>query len=215
MMAMPKLPATFAEAEASLLKTEALAYAREFVRMICDEQIVSYFGLPLFWFEKPDSQRLVRQFMKEMAQTPQGMMDLCNLARTGWSLADEAARELIQDHSHRREDMPPTLAAYNMEIVDPRRAYRRLPSPKKSDNFLRDMAIVAGVGDVCARFGLKPTRQRASRRDRLSGCSIFAEALTLERVAVIGESAVVEIWRRYGGKAFPDGFHVLTGLRPL
>jgi hypothetical protein len=59
---------------------------------------------------------------------------------------------------------------------------------------------------------LKPLRQRASKRDRPSGCSVTAEALKLEQVAVIGESAVVEIWGRYGHVAFPNGPGAL-GLR--
>jgi len=208
-----KLPPTIAEAEASLIEAEVLAYARKLVRMVRDEQI-SFCGQPLSWLEKVDSQRFARQTMKQMASFPFGMMDLCNLARAGWGLADEAARELIQEYSHRREDMPPTLVAYNMEIIDPRRVYRRLPSQKKEDRFLRDLAIVWVVGDVCSKFRLKPMRQRRSKpskHDRFSGCSIVAEAITAELMP-LGESAVVEVWRRYGRMAFPNGLNAI-GLR--
>jgi hypothetical protein len=214
-----KLPATFAEAEAALREAEALAYARERVLMVRDEKI-SFCGLRLSWFEKPDSQRFAGWLAKQMAQTPQGMTDLCNLARVGWGLADEAARELIQDYKHRRryEDMPPSLLAYDQEITSPRRAYRRLSSQKKEDHFLCDLAIAYVVGDVCAKTGLKATRQRASKpskRDRPSGCRVTAEALRLEQVAErlegrpLGESGVAEIWRRFGRIAFPDGPHAL------
>jgi hypothetical protein len=218
-MAKSKLPSTIVEAQASLLKAEALAYARERVRMVRDEKI-SFCGLRLSWFEKPDSQRFAGWIAKQMAQTPQGMTDLCNLARAGWGLADEAARELIQDYKHRRryEDMPPSLLAYDQEITGPRRAYRRLPAQKNEDHFLCDLAIACIVGDVCAKIGLKATRQRASRpskRDRPSGCSVTAEALRLEQVAErlvgrpLGESGVAEIWRTLGRIAFPDGPHAL------
>nr|WP_224741164.1 hypothetical protein [Bradyrhizobium sp. 2S1]MCK7667573.1 hypothetical protein [Bradyrhizobium sp. 2S1] len=207
-MAKPKLPATFAEAEAEVLKANALAYARESVRTVREER-VSFCGMQLSWFEKSESQRFARERMKEMACSELGMMDLCNLARAGWGLADEAARELILRYKHRKEDMPPTLEAYNMEIVDPRRAYQRLPSKKKADNVLRDLAVTAIIGDVCAKFRLKPTRQRDSKQDRPSGCSIVALALQEEQLG-IGESAVVEIWRRLGRMAFPDGPHAIS-----
>ncbi|WP_143273373.1 hypothetical protein [Bradyrhizobium canariense] len=198
----PTLPPTFAEAQASLIKTEALAYAREFVRMIRDQQI-TFWGQPLHWFARADNRQFARERMKGAASTPQGMMDLCNLARTGWGLADEAARELIIDYQHRGEDMPPTLVAYNMEIVDPRRVWRQLSAPKKEDRFLRDLAITGIVGDVCRKFSLKPMRQRTSKRDRPSGRAIVAEALQAEHMA-LGESAVVDVWRRYGRIAFPN-----------
>jgi hypothetical protein len=215
MMAKPKLPASLAEAEAAVLKAGAVAYARELVRMIRDQQI-SFCGLRLSWFEKPDSQRLAGWLAKQMAETPQGMVDLCNLARAGWGLADEAARELIQDYKHRRryEDMPPSLLAYDQEITGPRRAYRRLSSQKKEDHFLCDLAITCVVGAVCVNTGLKATRQRASKpskRDRFSACRVTAEALRLEQVAErlegrpLGESGVAEIWRRLGHIAFPNG----------
>jgi hypothetical protein len=179
--------------------------------MVRDEQ-VSFCGLQLSWFEKPESQRFARWLAKQMSQTPQGMIDLCNLARAGWGLADEAARELIQHYKHHRryEEMPPSLLAYDQEITGPRRAYRQLSAPKKEDRFLRDLAICVIVGAVCGRFGLNPTRQRASKRERPrpSGCSTVALALKAERMA-LGESAVAEAWRRFGRMAFPDGPHAI------
>src|SRR5262245_45988609 len=129
---MTKLPASITDAEACLLEADALAYARESVRRIRDEK-VEFFGLPLSWFEKSDSRRMVCQFMKDMATQPLAMMDLANLARAGWDLADGALRELIIEYQHRNEPMPPPLAAYAMEVADPRRAYRRSHGQKKTD----------------------------------------------------------------------------------
>ena len=209
---MTKLPATFAEAEASLLEADALNYARETVRRIRDEKI-SFFGLPLSWFEKAESRRFVLEFMKQGAKHPSGfaMMDLANYASAGWDLADDALRELYIEYEHRNEPMPPPLRTYIMERADPRRVYRRPRGQKKSDNLLRDIAVTVVVGDVCMEFGLKPTRQTASKHDRLSGCRIAAQALKKEGLT-IAEPTVVSIWTRYGRIAFPSG---VSGRRPL
>ncbi|MEY9182346.1 hypothetical protein [Bradyrhizobium sp. USDA 313] len=173
-----KLPSTVANAEASLLHADALTYARKWVRMVRDEQIPHWGNAGQSWFDKQESQRFVRQMMRHMARSPSGMIDLCNLARAGLGLADQTARELILEYEHARELMPPALLAYNMELVDPRRGYRRLTSQKKEDRFLRDIAITVIIGDVCSRFRLKPhtptpletheagSRQRLQHRSR-------------------------------------------------
>jgi len=203
---MIMLPASFGDA----LEVAALAYACERVRMVRDEEMV-FFGLPLHWFDKLDNRRFARERLKGAAKDPQGMIDLANLARAGWDLAHEALCELIQEYGHRAESMPIPLQAYNMEIVDPRRDYHRLRGKKKSDRILRDIAITAIVGDVCWKFSLPPTRQRASKRDRPCGCKIVAQALRNEKVCMIGEDAVVAVWTKYGRIAFPTG---IAGLGP-
>jgi hypothetical protein len=54
------------------------------------------------------------------------------------------------------------------------------------------------------KFSLKPTRNRYSNHERPSGCSIVSRALAEEGQGLArGESAVVEVWRRYGRIAFP------------
>jgi hypothetical protein len=200
---MTKLPVPISAATTAA----AIAYARERVRMVRDEKI-TFFGLELSWFKKEHSREMVRQMMKDLALSPRGMMDVANLARAGWDLADETLREMIIDYSHRREEMPPTLIAYNMEVVACRSHQPRAGARKKSDNLLRDFAITCVVGDVCGRFGLLPTRQMASKKARLSGCRVVARALAEEGLA-ISELAVIGVWTRYGRRAFPGGFSSL------
>lgn len=200
---MAKLPATIAEAE-------ALAYAQDWVRRVRDEK-VQFFGLALSWFAKADNERLAIQVFKEASRWPEGMMDVANLARVGEPIAKQACRELILEYAHRNEAMPPPLHTYNMEIIRGQRVYGLLPAPKKASYLLRDIAITVIVGDVCWKFSLKSTRQRASKRERLSGCGVVALALANEHMA-LGESAVVNIWTRYGRIVFPNGAAVLGSL---
>jgi hypothetical protein len=191
---MTNLPATVIEAE-------AVANARASVRMIRDDKI-TFFGLPLSWFDKEDNRRFVREQIKSFAMSsPMAMVDVAKLGSAGWDVADDALRELIIEHHHRSEPMPPPLTTYSMEIAA-RRDYRRPHGPKKTDTLLRDIALTALVGDVCMKFGLRPTRLTASKKDRPSGCSILAQALKAESMAM-SESAVVSIWNRYGRMAFP------------
>jgi hypothetical protein len=98
-----------------------------------------------------------------------------------------------------------------MELIDPRHRHRKQRGPKRADNFMRDIAITAIIGDVCSQFDLKPTRQRYSKRERSSGCSIVSRALAEEGQGLArGESAVVTIWTRYGAIAFPGGVRAKT-----
>jgi hypothetical protein len=201
---MTRLPMTFKDAETAMLEAEALAYTRHNVRMIRDEKI-RFFGLELSWLAKADNRRLAVQMMKNGAARPLFLMDLCNLARAGWPIADEALRELIVEYQSRGEPMPTPLAAYTMEIADPRQRWRPIGGPEKADTFLRDIAITFVVGDTSwkfAKFGLKPTRQVASRRRRPSGCSIAARAMAAEGLA-ISEATVARVWTKFGWIAFP------------
>lgn len=200
----PLLPATFREVELSLLAADALAYARNCVRIVRDEKI-NAFGVEAFFFQKLDNRRLGVEVLKFMAKWPQGMIDLANFGRARWDLADQALRELILEYGHRNEPMPIPLHAYNLEITDPRYVLRRQPGKKKADYLLRDIAIVAIVVEVCWKFGLKLTRDRASKRDRPSGSKIVAQALSDENVCAISEDAVVAIVQRYGRDVFPEG----------
>jgi hypothetical protein len=207
---LPALPATLA-AKASLLEAEALAYARKNVRMIRDEKI-SWWDLPLSWFETSDSRRLAKVWLRTMAKHPHGLMDITNLGRIGWGLAHEVVCELIVEHQHNNRDMPPPLATYNMELAraagDPQRRYRRMRGREKADLLLRDIAIIFCVGDVCWKFDIPPTRQAASKRERLSGCKVVAQAMAEEGLA-LSESDIVSIWTRYGRMAFPGGVKAL------
>jgi hypothetical protein len=209
-----KFPATLKQGETIARNIRALAHAREWVRFFKTTKIPYGFasgGLALCAFDKLDNARLVIEMMKYLGRTPLGLLDVTQWARAEWALAelaDIALRELIIEYDHRGEPKPPSLIAYNDEIVDPRRQFRRQSGTKLTDFHLRDILIAGGIADICWNFGLKPNRSQNLRpsdgrfRDddillRESGCSIMARALYLEGEAM-GESAVVAIWRRHG-----------------
>ena len=212
---MINLPTTFAAA----VEADVLAYARECVRVGRDEKI-TLFGVELYWFDKLENRRFAREMLKSFARQPDGlgMLDLLSLARVGWDLAEEAARELIIEYGQRTETLSVPLQAYCLEITDPRRArHHRIRARKKSDHFLRDIAICAIVGAVCAKFGLPPTRRPGATRGALSGCKAVARALRDEKITSPGgvhggEEVVIAIWARLGRIAFPGG---LAALRPF
>jgi hypothetical protein len=195
---MTKLPATFEEAE-------ALAYAREGVHMVQAEK-VSFMGLRLSWFEKADSRSVWKQWLKLSARDPIALIDLCNEARAGDGLARQALSELILDYRHQHADLPPALAGYEADLIreagDPEHHAPGIRGRRRSDVLLRDIAIVWIVGTICWKFGLKPTRNPASKREHLCGCGIVARALAAEGMA-ISEAAVVSLWTRWGRSAFP------------
>jgi hypothetical protein len=173
-------------------EADALVFARAEIAYFRDHK-VSFGSVDLHWFDKSDNRKMAREWVKRYAMGhPTHMMYVVDLANAGWGLADEALRELIIELLDRGEQLPTSLAAYNMTIA--RGPVRRLGGPKVTDNFLRDIVIVSTVQQVMRKFGLKETRSRSRRR--ASACSIVSQALQDERVA-LGEADVVAIWRRY------------------
>ena len=77
---------------ATLEEAEAIAYARELVRMVRDEKI-SFFDIPLSWFNRPDSVRWWKQWLRITAETPGGLLDLYDDARDG----DQMSHEVLCD----------------------------------------------------------------------------------------------------------------------
>jgi hypothetical protein len=200
-VAVNKLPATLQEAE-------ALSYARECVRMVKNDKI-SFFGLPLSWFERDDSRRWWKQWLKITAMTPDGMLDLYEAARAGDGPSHEVLCELIRWHHHNRAEMPPVLATYDMQVVraasDPKiQAPPRKRGPKGKPALLRDLAVVWLVGVIRWKFGLKPYRSKLSRSERMNACRVVYLALEAERLAV-SEDTIIAIQARWGDHAFPPG----------
>ena len=183
-------------------EAEAIAGARELVRMIRDEQ-VSFMGLPLSFFDKADTRQMWKQWLRITAQDPGGLLDLCNDGRGGDAIAHEVCCDLILEYRTARTPLPPQLEVYDMEIVhaarDPERRGRGRPKSKVEIN-LRDIALVYLIGEVCWKSGFKPNRNPLSKRP--SGCSIVLRALELENL-VIGDSTLTAVWARLGRRAFP------------
>ena len=159
------------------------------------DEPVSVFGMSLCWFDKLDNRRLAREVLKRTASaSPERIMVVVDWAKQGWDLADEALRELIVEYLDRGERLPTYLRAYAMDVAAG--PTRRLRGQKKSDNFLRDIAITITVDRLCKSYGLKPTGRSARHK---SACAIVAEALSsTPGVANLSEKGVAEIWRRYG-----------------
>ena len=155
---------------------------------------------PWSWFGRENSRAWIKARLKALAVIPERASFVCGLARDGDAVADEALREIIVDYKERDEKLHTSLRAYDIEITQ---AGRRRGGWDTTELVLRDLAIVCVVAEVCRAFNLPPTRSRASRRHRLSGCYIAARALTEEREA-ISESAVVKAWTRCGFLVAPD-----------
>ena len=172
----------------TLIEAEAVAFARAEIDWYRDNPI-PMFGIDVRFLDRDDARRFARHTVKTHAlHHPTNMMMICDYARAGWDLADEALREAIIEFLDRGELLPTYLASYNMEVA--RGGFRRASGPKKADNFFRDIALMAVVENVGKKFGFKPTRNLASKRP--SACSIVAQAVGLS------EPAIVAIWQRLG-----------------
>jgi hypothetical protein len=195
---------TYRDPRGALLAVDALAYARESITRISEGKI-ELMGIALSWRDPADGRRLAKEFLKRRATDPLGLKDVKELALAGWDLADEALRELIVEHEHYGREKPTGLKEYTIEITDPRRIRHKPRGRKKTDNYLRNIAITFLVGDVCWKFGLTPARQTESRHNprRPNGCTIVAQALGSAGIP-IGEAAVATIWQKMGRIAFPN-----------
>jgi hypothetical protein len=192
---MTKLPATIDEAQ-------ALTYARGRIASFRDGKHELYPGMgEYYWLDKADGRQLFIQMLKVGAlKDSMFMMHVCNAARGGSDLADEALRELIIEFENNRKDKPTALAEYTMEIARAGIKPSRRRGPKRSNYYLRDIAVGGVVLQVQLKFGLDPYRNEASPRQ--SACSIVARAMREERLkGKWAESAVVAIFKKYSGIA--------------
>jgi hypothetical protein len=201
---LPRLPATIEAAQTALVEGKALAEARDHIRALkvmapapAPWSAEMAAAPPGSWFSREESRRWVKRWMKWGATDPHQAEHICNLARAGWGLADEAVREVIVEHRQGRQPLLTSLEAYDIGVVQgagyPR---NRRGGREKGNDILRDLAIVSLVYSVCRMFGLSPTRNTASKR--LSGCSIVAKALEAEgESGNISEAAVAKIWSTY------------------
>ena len=202
-------------APATLEEAEAIAWARESVRRLQGGTFATaplpwggpVEDSPFSWFGRTDNRRWAKHLLKGLAMDALFTSHICNLARERWDFAHEALCELAAEREQRGQDLPMAVRQYRSEVVQAaahRHPRRRKGGWEKADNFLRDLAVVSIVVEVCERFCLLPTRSRTSLQDRPSGCHVVASALHAENVA-ISEEDVVKIWTRYGRSAMPEG----------
>jgi hypothetical protein len=171
------VPATLSEA----VEAEALEFARAVVQGMKTGDGMSH-DPPLNPFIPADNARLARDLLKKVARTPLGVSDVVDWAKDGWDLAEEVLCELIVEYDERKEDKPTSLIAYNIWLA--KRRFRppepKTTGPKTTNYMLRDWMLVALVWKLWRRFGLNPTRNLLSKRERTSGCKVVAEACRLE-----------------------------------
>jgi hypothetical protein len=103
---MTKLPATIDEAQ-------ALTYARGRIASFRDGKHELYPGMgEYYWLDKADGRRIFVQILKVGAlKDSMFMMHVCNAARGGSDLADEALRELIiefENNPKKSQPLSPT-----------------------------------------------------------------------------------------------------------
>jgi hypothetical protein len=141
--------------------------------------------------EKGESRRACRLMLREfILRDVINLMDAVALARAGFELWEDCLRELILDFENRGEKMPTYLAAFDMELKHGIQHARKAGRPR-SDDMVRDLIVGIVIAMVIERFGLRPKRNRVSRR--ISGCSIMASALALEGMAM-SEANVNALW---------------------
>jgi hypothetical protein len=108
--------------------------------------------------------------------------------------ADEALRRLAAEFLKRGKTMPKALQDYIVEVLCaplPPSKFVTLRGGRES----RDLSIASTVGAIEREFGLKPTRNRASRA-QASACSIVAEVLADLKIN-LSENGVEHAWKEY------------------
>jgi hypothetical protein len=147
--------------------------------------------------------RMVRGMLKRYAlYHPLNMTEVCAWARAGSDDADLALVELIAEFTERGEQLPLGLAAYNLELIHPRRP-SRFRGRKKVTHVMQDMIIVTMIILVIERSGLKATRRQSTKP---SACAIVARALEEAGVHRGGEKAIEKIWQRIAPAVLSNGF---------
>ena len=119
------LPATMEDAEMAAVEAVAVAHARCHVRRLKSGEISaqplelrdSEAAAPWSWFGREHSRAWVKARLKADALNPQKASYVCRLARAGWTVADEALREIIVEHKEHDEKLLTSLRAYDIEIT--------------------------------------------------------------------------------------------------
>lgn len=182
---MGKLPATSIEAE-------AVAFARQCIGFVRSGKLKMFGLVPGAWFEKGESRRASLMMLQGwILSDMKHLMDAIDFARAGYPEWENCLRHLINEFKHRREEMPPSLYAFDMELTRGIR-FQRKAGQHGASNVMRDLVIGTIVGMVVEHFHLRPTRNPISRR--VSACAIVKVALGLEGVNM-SESNVNRCWK--------------------
>jgi hypothetical protein len=157
-------------------------------------------------FPRENNRIFAREMLKDYARyTTFGMSNLMHDARCGWEDAHLALVEMIADYKRKDQKLPPQLASYSIDAINPYLPPRPR-GPNKASNVMRNIVVVSIIDELVQKFGLHAVRNRSSRapRRRPSACAILARALADEQPAgqALGERAVELIWERFRHWAF-------------
>lgn len=178
---------------------EARAFLRRWLEELKNEDLISNLvgaRMPPT-LHRGAGETLARHCIKARAMSGvEGMMQMIEVARAGWDEADAALRELYVEFRHHRQEPPPELVAYAMEVLP--KPYRRSRGQRKSRNALQDVVFAILMAEVVHKFGLHPTRKSDAHRD--SVCDILVmvirEAKWLKRSFDYGRAE--QLWYLWG-----------------
>jgi hypothetical protein len=123
------------------------------------------------------------------------LRDAISFARGGkMPEADEALRRLAAEFLKRGETMPKALQDYIVEVLCAPLSPSKFVT-LRGGRALRDLNIASTVQEIAREFGLRPTRNRASRA-HASACSIVAEVLADLKIN-LSEAGVEHAWKEY------------------
>jgi hypothetical protein len=197
---MTQLPATLD------YEAELFAFAREWIAPFREEG--NFMDLGFAPLHPECGLAFARRIIKQYAlMHPFNMDDIVKKAQAGWDEADLALRELIAEHVDRGKALPSILAAYNVQLLNPRGAPPAKPrGQKKASNIMRDIVITTLIMELIERFpasGLKPTRYQLGRKRQHSACSIVAIVLAEAGLYRKGEETIQKIWKHYAPAVLP------------
>src|SRR5262249_24140091 len=154
---MVNLPATYFAG----VEDQALAYAKKLVAWFRDKHWFS----PHSVLSPEAAYAFAQQHLKQRAlEHPNHMLRIKKAAEAGSEVAREALLDPANEYhgGHRGGGMPPSLADFQMQW-NAKLIRKRKRGRDKVDNSLRNIAIATMVSELCAKFGLSPTRRSARR----------------------------------------------------
>jgi hypothetical protein len=109
-------------------------------------------------------------------------------------LADSVLRQTYAEMQNLREPMSDQLRAFGERAVL-RPPVQRGKGRDQYANWCRDLDICCLVMWACTEFGVRPTRSRSARRERVaSGCSLVKQALERHKIFIEEKTIQEHIW---------------------
>ena len=137
-----------------------------------------------------------RQILRGFMMDSTGRQLVIADARDGWIEAIEVVNDFITECTDRQISLPGFVQVYAADQLQGLIQPVRDPGRSKVRDLSRDIAIVATMAVVSARYpSVKPTT-RSARKRSLSG--IVGDAMGLENVGRMNENAVRKVWEKYG-----------------